>query len=86
VLQCSGLLLGFSLYSYHVRELLICWFFFIVLFALVAAAILGGALLFFYAEKYFSQGAGTDAPTAPSLALSAAEISLKSIPDSGQLK
>jgi hypothetical protein len=44
VTQFSGLLLAPSFYSYHVRELLVCWLFFSLLFVLLALVILGGAL------------------------------------------
>ena len=38
----SGIFLGLCLYSYHVRELLACWFFFCLLFALLVLLVLGG--------------------------------------------
>jgi hypothetical protein len=38
----SGIFLGLSLHSYHLRELLACWFFFCLLFALLALLVLGG--------------------------------------------
>lgn len=44
VLQFSGLFLGLSLYSYHVRELLICWLFFCLVFLSLGLAVLGGIL------------------------------------------
>ena len=44
VLQVSGLVLGLGLYSYHMRELMVCWFFFSLLFVLLALLILVGAL------------------------------------------
>jgi hypothetical protein len=47
----SAVFLGVCIYSYHVRELLACWFFFCLLFALLALLILGG-LLASYAAKY----------------------------------
>ncbi len=42
VSQFSGLLLVFSVYSYHVRELLVSWLFFSLLFVLLVQVILGG--------------------------------------------
>ena len=51
VAQFSGLLLGLGLYSYHVRELLVCWLFFGLLFALLAMLILGSVVAC-YAGKY----------------------------------
>jgi hypothetical protein len=47
----SGIFLGLCLYSYHVRELLACWFFFCLLFALLALLVLGG-LLASHVAKY----------------------------------
>jgi hypothetical protein len=44
VSQFSGLLLGLSLYFYHVRELLVCWLIFTLLFACVTLLVLGGVL------------------------------------------
>lgn len=83
-LQYSGWLLGFSLYSYHVRELLICWLFFIVLFVLLALLVFGGVLAF-HAGKYASQWARMAAPATPVLALAAAELHLKIIADAKKL-
>ncbi len=80
VSQFSGLLLGLSLYSYHVRELLVCWLFFSVLFVLLALMILGGVLAC-YAGKYATHWARTTAPVTPVLALGSAELHLKTIPD-----
>ena len=44
VLQISGLLLGLGLFSYHVRELMVCWLFFSLLFVLLVLLIFGGVL------------------------------------------
>jgi hypothetical protein len=77
-LQYSGLLLGVSLYSYHVRELLICWLFFIVLFVLLALVVLGGVLAY-HAGRYASQWARKAAPVTPVLVLAPAELHLKTI-------
>jgi hypothetical protein len=78
VSQFSGLLLGFSLYSYHVRELLVCWLFFSLLFVVLALLILGGVLAC-YAGKYAAHWASTTAPITPVLALGSAELHLKTI-------
>jgi len=51
VQEISGLLVGLSLYSYHVRELLACWIFFGLLFVTVALMILGGVLAWHAAKK-----------------------------------
>jgi hypothetical protein len=84
VLPYSGLLLGYSLYSYHVRELLICWLFFIVLFVLLALLVFGGVLAC-SAGKYASQWVRTAAPASPVLALASAELHLKIIADAKKL-
>jgi hypothetical protein len=57
VSQFSGLHRRFGLYSYHVRELLVCWLFFSPLFVLLALVILG--VLACYAGKYATHGAST---------------------------
>jgi hypothetical protein len=85
VSQCSGLLLGFSLYSYHVRELLVCWLFFSLLFVLLALVILGGVLAC-YAGKYATHWASTTAPITPVLALGSAELHLKMISGTRKFK
>jgi hypothetical protein len=82
--QFSGLILGLSLYSYHVRELLVCWLFFIVLFVVLALLVLGGVLAF-HAGKYASQWARMAAPATPVLALASAELHLKIIADAKKL-
>jgi hypothetical protein len=69
------------LYSYHVRELLVCWLFFTLLFVLLALLILGGVLAWYAAGKYSSSRAVTTAPITPALALASAELHLKAISD-----
>ena len=49
--QFSGSLLGFGVYSYRVRELLVCCLFFSLLFVWLALVILGGVLAC-YVGKY----------------------------------
>jgi hypothetical protein len=85
VSQCSGLLLGFSLYSYHVRELLVCWLFFSLLFVLLALLILGGVLAC-HAGECVAVWMRTTAPVSPVLVLGSAELHLKTIPDARRLK
>jgi len=85
VSQFSGLLLGLSLYSYHVRELLVCWLFFCLLFVLLALVILGGVL----AAHVGSQAihwAGTAVRVAPMVALDSDEIQLDAISGGRKLK
>jgi hypothetical protein len=85
VSQISGLFLGFSLYSYRVRELLVCWLFFSLLFVLLALLILGGVLAC-YAGECIAVWVRTTAPVSPVLALGSAELHLKAIPDARRLK
>jgi len=85
VSQISGLLLGFSLYSYRVRELLVCWLFFSLLFVLLALLILGGVLAC-HAGECVAVWMRTTAPVSPALVLGSAELHLKTIPDARRLK
>jgi hypothetical protein len=85
VSQLSGFLLGLSLYSYRVRELLACWLFFVILFVVVALLILGGVLAW-YAGIYASHWARTTAPVTPVLALASVQAHLERISDARELK
>ena len=76
VSQFSPLLLGFSLYSYHVRELLVCWLFFSAVFVSLGVVMAGGVLLA-YAEKYVFDWASSKAQVAFVLVLSPVEIQVK---------
>jgi len=58
VVAILWVLLGLSFYSYHVRELLICWLFFSLLFVLLALVILGRVLAG-YSGKICGPWAGT---------------------------
>jgi hypothetical protein len=80
VSRSCGLLLGLSLYSYQVRELLVCWLFFSLLFVLLALLILGGVFAC-SAGKYVTHWAWarTTAPVTPALALSSTELQLTTI-------
>lgn len=80
VSQLSGSLLGLSLYSYRVRELVACWLFFIILFVVLALLILG-VVLAWYAGTYAVHWARTRAPVTPALALASAEVHLEAISD-----
>jgi hypothetical protein len=84
VSQFAGLLLGLSLYSYHVRELLVCWLFFCVLFVLLALLVLAGVIAC-YAGKHATRWARTAAPVSSGLALVSVELHLKAIPDARKL-
>jgi hypothetical protein len=83
--QVSGLVLGLSLYSYRVRELVACWLFFILLFVVLALLILGGVLAW-YVGIYAAHWARTTTPVAPVLALASAEIHLEAIAGASELK
>jgi hypothetical protein len=85
VSQFSGLLLGLSLYSYHVRELLVCWLFFSLLFVSLALLILVGVLAC-YTGNYVIQWVNTAAGVTPVVALGAGELHLKTISDARKLK
>jgi hypothetical protein len=85
VSQISGLLLALSFYSYHVRELLVCWLLFCLLFVLVALVILGGVL----AAHLGSQAIhwmSIAFRTAPMVALDSDEIQLDAISVGRELK
>lgn len=86
VSRSCGLLLGLSLYSYQVRELLVCWLFFSLLFVLLALLILGGVFAC-YGGKYVTDWAWarTTAPVTPALALSSAELQLTTISEGEKL-
>jgi hypothetical protein len=85
VSQISGLLLGLSLNSYRVRELLVCWLFFSLLFVLLALLILAGVFAC-YAGKYVIHWANTAAPVTPVLAFGSAELQLKTTSCTTKLK
>jgi hypothetical protein len=85
VSQFSGLILGLSLYSYHVRELLVCWLFFTLLFVCLALLLLGGVLAV-YAGERVTGWARTPAGMTPVLALAPAELRVKIIPIARKLK
>lgn len=85
VSRFSGLLLGLSLYSYHVRELVVCWLFFSLLFVLLALLILGGVLAC-HAGKYVIQWASMAAPVTPVVALGSVELQLETISEARKLE
>jgi len=85
VSEISGLLLGLSLYSYRVRELVACWLFFIILFA-VLALLISGAVLAWYAWIYASQWARTTVPLTPAPVLAPAGVHSETTSGARQLK
>ena len=84
-LQVSGLVLGLGLYSYHMRELMVCWFFFSLLFVLLALLILVGVLAC-YAGKCVIDWASTTPRVTPVVTLSIDDLRLKTISDGLELK
>ncbi len=68
VFRCSGLLIGLGLFSYHVRELLICWLFFSAPFLLLALLLLGG-MVACDAGQYFVCWVGTRVQIKPVIEL-----------------
>jgi hypothetical protein len=77
-LRLFGLLLGFSLYSYRVQELLVCWLFFSLLFVSLALVILGG-MLACYAGKYVIRRVTTAARLRPVVAFGSDNLHLQNM-------
>ncbi len=73
VLQFSALLLGLTLYSYSVRDLLVCWLFFCLFFAALVSLLLG-ALLACYAGKQLTERVFAMAWGTPKLPLKPATV------------
>lgn len=80
VLPFTGLLLGLGFYSYHIRELLVCWLFLGLLFAVLTLAALG-VLLAGHAARYLATWIRAAAAVAPELAICPAEPRQESVPD-----
>ncbi len=78
VFECSGLLIAVSLFSYHVRELLICWLFFSVPFLLLALLLLG-AVFACNAGQYFVHWAGARILVQPVTVLGADKVQLETL-------
>jgi hypothetical protein len=85
VSQLSGLVLGLSLYSYRVRELVVCWLFFIVLFVVLALLVLG-AVLAWYAGKWATDWARSTVPLTPVPVLASAGVHPAATSGASQLK
>jgi len=66
VVSFAALLLGLSHFSYHIRELLVCWFFLSLLFAVLALSGLG-ILLAGYSGLYLVRCVRAAATVAPEL-------------------
>jgi len=78
VLPPSAFLLGLTLYSYRLRELLVCWLFFCSFFALLALAFLGVALAC-YALENLGKWVGVAKIVIPELAVSLAKLLCEAI-------
>jgi hypothetical protein len=85
ILQISVLLLGISLCSYHVRELVVCLLFFSLLFISLALVTFGG-ILAFHAGKYALPWTSTAGRVTPAEALGSADLHLKIIADGARMK
>lgn len=85
VWQFSGLLLGLSLYSYHVRELLVCWLFFTSIFVCVTLLILIGLLGVHAGERLTVWVRATTGMT-PVLALAYVKHSVRRVSHARELK
>ena len=85
VWEFSGLLLGLSLYSYHVRELLVCWLYFSVLFVCVTLLLLLG-VLGVYAGECVAVWARSATGMTPVLVLASTDLRVKIISDATKLK
>jgi hypothetical protein len=81
VLQIFGLLLGLGLFSYHVRELMVCWLLFSLLFVLLILLICGGALAYYTGKCVIDW-----VSTTPRVTLSTDDLQLKTISDGLELK
>jgi hypothetical protein len=85
LLQFTALILGLSLYSYHARELLVCWLFFIVLFVCLALIVLSG-ILAIYVGQYLTVWAHNATATTTAVVLGFSKLHLKYIWDARKLK
>ena len=83
-LPVGGLLLGLSLYSYHVRELAVCWLYFSVLFVCMMLLILIGELGV-YAGECVAVWARSAAEMTPVLEFVAVELPLENISEPKKL-
>jgi hypothetical protein len=79
VSQLFGLVLGLSLHSYRVRELVACWLFFIILFVVLALLVLG-AVLAGHVGKWAIDWARTTVPLTPVPVLASAGVQPETTP------
>jgi hypothetical protein len=84
VLPVGALLLGLTLYSYHLRELLVCWVFFSVLFVCMMLVFLMGELGVSAGERV-TVWVRSAAETTPASELTAIEFAVKSVSEPRKL-
>jgi hypothetical protein len=80
-----GSLLGLSLHSYLIQEVVVCWLFFSLAFVSLAVVIFTGVLACGACECII-HWASTAARVAAKVALASPELHLKTIPTAGKLK
>ena len=85
VLPVVGLLLGLSLFSYHLREILVCYLIFTVLFACIMLLILVGELGV-YAGEYVAVWVHLTTVKTPVLALVSSEPAMKIVFQASEIK
>ena len=78
VSQFSWLLLGFGLYSYRVREILVCWLFFSGMLAALGLLVTGGILVW-HGGKCVLDWTGPLIPIAPKVAAPPSELLLRPV-------
>jgi hypothetical protein len=85
ILPVVGLLLGFSLFSYHLREVLVCYLIFTVLFACIMLLLFIGELGV-YAGECVSVWVDLATVKTPVLALVSSEPSMKIVLQASEIK
>jgi hypothetical protein len=85
-LLAVGLVLGLSLYSYCILEVVVCWLFFSLAFLSLAIVILAGVLACGACECVIHWASTVTRRAAPMVELAFPELHLKIIPTAGKLK
>ncbi len=80
-----GSLLGLSLHSYRIQEVVVCWLFFSLAFVSLAVVIFAGVLAC-GAYECIIHGVSAAARAAAKVELVSPELHLKTIPTAGRLK
>jgi hypothetical protein len=81
-----GLLVGLSLHSYRIQEVVVCWLFFSMAFVSLAIVILTGVLACGACESVIHWASTATRRVAPKVELAFPELHLKIIPTAGKLK